>query len=115
MTALERALLALRMEGYEVLDHLHVGPSDVSHCVVGPNGVFAVESDDHADDVVDEAHRVERLLRAAGVTEDVEPVIADNPAHVLDAVHERAPHLHEDEVARICCVLSLYRQNRRSA
>jgi hypothetical protein len=115
MTALERALEALRREGYEVLNDLHVGPTDVSNCVIGPNGVFAIEQDEDAIEVKDEAQRVQRLLRAAGVCEEVEPVVADTTSHVLDAVHDHEPHLHEDEVARICCVLSLYRQNRRSA
>jgi hypothetical protein len=115
MEALDRALEALRSEGYEVLDHLHVGSADVSHCVVGPTGVFAIEEDEDAAEVTDEAHRVERLLRAAGVSEEVEAVVAQETSQVIDAVHEPAPHLHEEDVDRIRCVLSLYRQDRRSA
>lgn len=116
MNALDVAIEELRREGYEVLSHLHLGPADVSCCVVGPTGVFAIEPDDEdQDEVVDEAHRVERLLWAAGLSQHVEPVVAEDPTQVVDAVHHGCSKLREETIDQIRHVLSLYRHNRRSA
>src|SRR5438093_1014031 len=115
--ALDRALEELRSEGFAVLDDLDVGRDSVSHCVVGPTGVFAIEpdDDDHVESdeierVVCEAATVERLLAAAGVSQDVSPVLAMTEAHghaeldevsvveaweVPDLVKASEPKLHE--------------------
>ena len=93
---------------------LDVGFARVSHCVVGPTGVFAIEPKGDAEQarVVGEAHRIERLLHAAGVDQPVRPVLAGT--EVSDIVREPEPRLREDMVDRIRVVLSLYCR-RRSA
>src|SRR5581483_5878722 len=70
---LNGALHELSQDGYSVLHDLDVGFARVSHCVVGPTGVFAIEPEGRAEvaKVVGEANRLERLLHAAGVEQEV--------------------------------------------
>jgi hypothetical protein len=112
---LGRALDELRQDGYEVLDDLDVGRANVSHCVVGPTGVFAIEPHDDSGGVFEEAHRVERLLKAAGVPQHVVPVVASSDSDVPAIVRACHARLHAETVDHIRHVLSLYRHNRRSA
>jgi hypothetical protein len=111
---LETALDQLSEQGFEVLHDLDVGFARVSHCVVGPTGVFAIEPEGDAEQarVVGEAHRLERLLHAAGVDQPVRPVLASKA--VGEIVREPEPRLREETVDRIRVVLSLYCR-RRSA
>src|SRR5438309_2044284 len=101
---LDQALAELSQSGYQVLHNLDVGHARVSHCVVGPTGVFAIEAEDHTEPgrVLGEAHRVERLLHAAGVEQEVCPVIAltkSRRAHTSDHV----------SMVNACDVVSLVR------
>jgi mRNA degradation ribonuclease J1/J2 len=114
MIRLERALDELSRDGFEVLHDLDVGFARVSHCVVGPTGVFAIEPEGRAEPskVVGEAHRLERLLHAAGMDEPVHAVVTDG-TEVTELVRKPEPRLHEDTVDRIRVVLKLY--CRRSA
>jgi hypothetical protein len=116
---LDHALHELTQDGYQVLHNLDVGFARVSHCVVGPTGVFAIEPEGRAERarVVGEAHRIERLLHAAGVDETVCPVVAGtNGDDVAEIVRMPKHRLHEETVDHIRVVLALYsRDNRRSA
>ena len=113
---LTRALDELSDEGFEVLHDLDVGFAKVSHCVVGPTGVFAIEPEGQAEvsKVVGEAHRIERLLHAAGVDQVVCPVLSDGD-DVCQIVRMREKRLHEETVDHIRVVLELYTRQRRSA
>jgi len=115
---LDRALDELSEDGFEILHDLDVGFARVSHCVVGPTGVFAIEPEGQAERarVVGEAHRIERLLHAAGLDQTVCPVVAGSDADdVAKVVRMPARRLHEETVDHIRVVLSLYSRDRRSA
>lgn len=112
---LNRTLDELSDDGFEVLHDLDVGFARVSHCVVGPTGVFAIEPEGRAEHarVVGEAHRIERLLHFAGVDQPVCPVIAGND--LADVVRMPERRLLEETVDHIRVVLALYSRDRRSA
>jgi len=115
---LDRVLHELSEDGFEVLHNLDVGFARVSHCVVGPTGVFAIEPEGRAERarVVGEAHRIERLLHAAGLDETVRPVLAGSDSDdVAKVVRMPARRLHEETVDHIRVVLALYSRDRRSA
>jgi hypothetical protein len=115
---LDRALDELSEEGFEVLHDLDVGFARVSHCVVGPTGVFAIEPEGRAERarVVGEAHRIERLLHAAGLDQHVCPVVAGtDDEDVAQIVRMPERRLREETVDHIRVVLSLYSRDRRSA
>jgi len=113
---LNAALDQLSDDGFQVLHNLDVGFARVSHCVVGPTGVFAIEPEGRAEPgrVVGEAHRIERLLHAAGLDQTVCPVVAGTESSdVAEIVRMPDRRLHEETVDHIRSVLSLY--SRRSA
>jgi hypothetical protein len=47
-SGIKKLLKGLEPLGYRIVNHLDIGRGDVDHAVVGPTGVFAIETKNHA-------------------------------------------------------------------
>ena len=47
-SSVKKLLRELEPLGYRIVNHLDIGHGDVDHVVVGPSGVFAIETKNHA-------------------------------------------------------------------